>query len=293
MPVIVNTNVQSLIAQRNLNSATNSLNTATQRLSTGLRINKAGDDAAGLFISKGLESQLRGAQQCQTNIGLANNVLQIAEGDLGSIQDNVMRIKDLATQAANGIYSTDARSAMIQEVTARLDEINRVAMCSNFNGMHLLDGSDTTLSNLRIQVGPNSDPTGNALTIKNVFVDSKATALGLFLTGGKGTATTTINTVFKTASAAAQYIQTCADTLNNLSSKRAAIGAIQSRLQMTSDGLATSIENLSAAKSTIMDTDIAATTADYTRAQILQNISASMLTQANMAPQVALSLLPR
>ena len=141
MSVIVNTNVQSLVSQRNLSSATSALNKSTTRLSTGKKINSAVDDAAGLFVAKGLESQLSGSQQCQTNIALGVNVLQIAEGDLINIQDNVQRVKDLCTQAASGIYSDSARTAMQDEINARVAEIGRIAGSSNFNGIKLLDGT--------------------------------------------------------------------------------------------------------------------------------------------------------
>ncbi len=287
MPVIVNTNVQSLVAQRHLSHSTTSLATATQRLSTGLKINRAADDAAGLFIAKGLESQLRGSQQCQTNIALGINVLQIAEGDLTTIQENVMRIKDLTTQAANGVYSTAARLAMANEVKARIEEIDRISKASTFNGKHLLDGTDDDLKDgLRLQVGAGSPADANAIIIKGVFDDaSDAKGIGIIADA------TTVDTAFASASASALYIATCEKALDNVSAKRASIGVVQSRLEMTAESLAVTIENVSAAKSTIMDTDVAATTSEYTRAQILQQIGTSMLTQANAAPQIALSLL--
>ncbi len=289
MAVIVNTNVQSLIAQRNLSQATNGLADATQRLSTGLKINKAADDAAGLFIAKGLESQLRGSQQCQTNISLGVNVLQIAEGDLTTIQDNVMRIKDLATQAANGVYSTASRTAMANEVNARVAEIDRVSKASTFNGMSLLDGNSNLANGLRLQVGAGSGADANSINVTGVFGKSDADGIGL-----KGTESATaaaVTKAFASASASAAYIKTCEDALTNISTKRSNIGVAQSRLEMASQGLSTTIENVSAAKSTVMDTDVAATTSDYTKNQILQQISSAMLTQANSAPSIALSLI--
>ncbi len=286
MGVIVNTNVQSLIAQRNLTKSTNGLADATQRLSTGLKINKAADDAAGLFIAKGLESQLRGSQQCQTNIALGVNVLQIAEGDLTTIQDNVMRIKDLTTQAANGVYSTASREAMANEVKARVEEIDRVSKASTFNGINLLDGKSNLLTDgLRLQVGAGSPSDANSITVKDVFTDSSAKGIGLAANS------TAIDDAFATATASAAFIAVCEKSLVDLSTKRANIGVAQSRLEMASEALATTIENVSAAKSTIMDTDVAATTSDYTKNQILQQISSAMLTQANQAPSIALSLI--
>ena len=311
MAVIVNTNVQSLIAQKNLSNSTNAMNTATKRLSTGMKINNAVDDAAGLFIAKGLETQLSGSKQCQTNLSLGVNVLQIAEGDLSTIQDNIMRIKDLATQASNGVYSTSAQKAMSDEVEARLAEINRVAAASNFNGMELF--TENAPEEMRLQVGAGSDAAANSITIEGVFgslvtsaavgggglgLDGTVTfganfkdAAGVQFKNKNNEAIDSIEKLFQSATACAIYIQKCEDAINEISEKRSNIGVIQSRLEMASQGLATTIENISAAKSTIMDTDIAATTAEYTQKQILQQISSSMLLQAIQAPSVALSLL--
>ena len=310
MSVIVNTNVQSLVSQRNLSSATNALNKSTQRLSTGKKINSAVDDAAGLFVAKGLESQLSGSQQCQTNIALGINVLQIAEGDLVNIQDNVQRIKDLATQAASGIYSSQARSAMQDEITARMSEIDRIAASSNFNGISLLNGNAALNAGLTIQVGAGSG-TNDSINITGVF--GAATCAGLELdklqdadiadkylaVSGAGNQTVTGNQDkgaattldVHTVQAARGTVKTCETVLNTITDRRSKLGVAQARLESASAGLATTIENLSAAKSTIMDTDIAAETSNYTKQQILQQISSSVLTQANQAPSIALSLM--
>ena len=281
MSVIVNTNVQSMIARRNFDHATKALNTATERLSTGVKINHASDDAAGLFVAKGLETQLSGSEQCQTNIALAINVLEIAEGDLATISDNIARIKDLATQAATGIYSSGSRIAMQEEIDGRLAEITRIAQSSSFNGFNLLDGNATLAAGLRIQVGHGSDPATNSITIQNVFVASTADDIGL----QAGVISVS------TADVSANTIQYCADALDLVTRRRTNIGVVQSRLEMTADGLATSIEHLASTKSTIMDTDIGKETAELTKQQILQQISTSVLVQANQAPSIALSLM--
>ena len=282
MAIIVNTNVQSMVAQRNLTHATNGLNNATERLSTGLKINRASDDAAGLYIATGLESQLSGLEQCQTNIQLGINVLNIAEGDLTTIQDNIMRIKDLATQAANGTYSTSARSAIASEIDARIAEIDRIASASNFNGIQLLTGSSNMGTNgLVIHVG--SGNSGNDAITVNSSVFSNGTHTGIGLTWDKATSVSSVAN-------ANTFISTCEAALTNVTDKRTSIGVAQSRLEMAAEGLATTIENVSSAKSTIMDTDVASEVADYTKHQILQQISTSILTQANQAPSVALSL---
>ena len=340
MSVIVNTNVQSLIAQRNLTASTNALSNATLQLSTGLKINHAADDAAGLFIAKGLEAQLSGSQQCQTNIALGINVLQIAEGDLITIQDNVLRIKDLATQAASGVYSTTARGAMQAEIESRLEEIDRLAAASTFNGFNLLDGNAILEDGLRLQVGAGSNSDINSINVKGVFgssmtwdffLSNKKAENGNYLDGngnivyqkdGDNYKDKNGNVVFEksgnnyidkrtgetisgsnieaklrmvlstsTAAVAANAIQNCEEALTMLTTRRSNLGVAQARLEMASEGLATTIENISQAKSTIMDTDVAKTTSEYTKAQILQQISSSVLTQANQAPQIALSLM--
>lgn len=281
MSVIVNTNVQSLIAQRNLGHSTDKLSKATERLSTGAKINHASDDAAGLFIAKGLEAQLSGSMQCKTNIALAINVLQIAEGDLSTIQDNIVRIKDLATQAASGVYSSASRNAIQSEIDFRLQEIDRIATSSSFNGFTLLDGNSALTNGLRIQVGCGSDDTRNAVTISSVFVSCKTTDIGL----------DTANVSVSTAAISAATIQFCEDAFNEITQRRTNIGVAQSRLEMAGEGLTTTIENISSAKSTIMDTDVAETTAEYTKQQILQQLSTAVLLQANQASQIALTLM--
>jgi len=281
MSVIVNTNVQSLVSQRNLTAATNALNKSTQRLSTGVKINSAADDAAGLFVAKGLESQLSGSEQCQTNIALGINVLQIAEGDLVNIQDNVSRVKDLATQASSGIYSSAARTAMQEEITARLAEIDRIASASNFNGINLLNGNSNLASGMKIQVGAGSDAATNSINITGVFNNATSTGLGF----------TEETQKVDTIDHALATVAKCEDVLSTITTRRSSLGVAQARLEMASNGLATTIENISAAKATIMDTDIAAETSNYTKQQILQQISASILTQANQAPSIALSLM--
>ena len=282
MSIIVNTNVQSMVAQKNLTQATNGLNKATTRLSTGLRINNAADDAAGLYIATNLQSQISGLEQCKTNIALGMNVLSIAEGDLTTIQNNIMRIKDLATQAASGTYSTSARNAIADEIQARMDEIDRVAGASNFNGIKLFNTDGLGTSGLTIHVGA-SNTSNDAITVnKDVFKSAGHDNLSLSWT--KATSVATV-------SAANTFIATCETALTNVTDRRTAIGVAQSRLEMSGESLATTIENVSSAKSTIMDTDVASEVATYTRQQILQQITTSILTQANQSPSIALSLL--
>ena len=286
MSIIVNTNVESMVAQKNLTQATNGLNKATTRLSTGLRINNAADDAAGLYIATNLQAQISGLEQCKTNISLGLNVLSIAEGDLTTIQNNIMRIKDLATQAASGTYSSSARNAIADEIDARVQEINRVAGASNFNGIKLFSSSGLGANGLVLHVGNGSDTDtekNNSITVAS-SVFSAADNTNISLSWDKDTSV-------KTVTAANTFISTCETALTNITNRRTAIGVAQSRLEMAGEGLSTTLENVSAAKSTIMDTDVASEVATYTRQQILQQITTSILTQANQSPSIALSLL--
>ena len=283
MAIIVNTNMSALKTQANLNSATNTLNTSLNRMSTGLKINSAADDAAGMFVASNLNTQIRGSKIAQSNVATGINVLQTAEGDFGVIEDNLLRIRDLATQAANGVYDQKSLTAMEDEVKARVDEINRIAKSSNFNGLNLLDGSiaKTDPSGLRLQVGANSATETNAIYVApEVFDSASAQALGLYGANSVNNFTS-IEEAFEFASTAAKFIADVDVALQNVTTRKATIGAVQNRLNSAADSLVTTIENATSAKSTIMDADIAEESANYTKAQILQQTSATLLVQAN------------
>ncbi len=293
MAIIVNTNMSALKTQANLNNATNSLNTALNRMSTGLKINSAADDAAGMFVASNLNTQIRGSKVAQSNVATGINVLQTAEGDFGVIEDNLLRIRDLATQAANGVYDEKSLTAMEDEVKARVEEINRIAKSSNFNGLNLLDGSiaKTDPSGLRLQVGANSATETNAIYVApEVFDNASAQALGLYGANSVNNFTS-IEEAFEFASTAAKFIADVDVALQNVTTRKATIGAVQNRLNSAADSLVTTIENATSAKSTIMDADIAEESANYTKAQILQQTSATLLVQANQLPSLALNLI--
>ena len=306
MAIIVNTNITALKTQKNLTNATNGLNQALERMSTGYKINKAADDAAGLYVATGLNTQIRGSKVAQNNVETGNNVLSIMEGDLDVILDNLNRIRDLSVQAANSVYSEDAMTAMADEVKQRLAEINRVSEASNFNGLNLLNG-DSKLSEqgLRLQVGANADEAGNCIKIEpEFFAKLNSSTLGAKTTEGiqgdsgitaanglsGGANFENVTAAFASASAAAQYINMLDTAINDISNKKATIGATMNRLDAAASSLTTTIENNTAAKSTIMDADIAAEAAEYTKAQILQQTSSALLVQANALPQIAISL---
>lgn len=303
MAIIVNTNISALKTRTNLNNATNSLNQALERMSTGYKINSAKDDAAGLYVATGLETQIRGSKVALNNISTGNNVLQTVEGDLDAILDNLNRIRDLATQAANSVYDTDAMNAMKQETDARIAEIERISLASNFNGLQLLaGGNDLETNGMRLQVGANANADANAIVIDGeIFQKTDATELGKGVVagdlngGGVITAGMSVSeaadVAFEKTTTAADFIAVLDDAIDTISSRKSTIGAMMNRLESAEASLTTTIENATAAKSTIMDADIAEESAEYTKQQILQQTSSALLVQANNLPSLALNLI--
>jgi flagellin len=274
------------LVQRSLGNATENVNKSLERLSTGYRINRAADDAAGLTISEALKSQARGSAVAASNAQAGVNLLQTAEGDLAIIQDNLQRVRDLAIQAANGTNATTERAAIQSEVQQRISEISRIANSSAFNAIKLLDGSQTTIS---IQIGANFDATAislNSLTIGSPLQRADATSLGI-----NGTSSTYLATFFSTGLKASSYISKIDTAIASISSRRSSIGSYQNRLESTIQSLAVKRENMLASESRIRDVDVAKEAASFTKNQILQQASASLLAQANQAPSIALSLI--
>jgi flagellin len=382
MAATINTNVQSLNAQRNLSTSQNSLSTSMQRLSSGLRINSAKDDAAGLAISERMSTQVRGLNQASRNANDGISLAQTAEGALSAIGNNLQRIRELAVQSRNATNSSDDRAALQKEVSQLKGEIGRVANQTAFNGTKLLDGSFTSQA---FQVGANQGQTINIAAIANANIDqlgtwttpssaamtgaaasaftavtagdikinginigavaaggaapaqganvaaainamsvetgvtatadsgglvtlTSANAFTLALSGTATTATTGLtagsatvtpgtaqtgflNLDISTTAGADNAILAMDAALNTVNSARADLGAIQNRFSAVVENLSMSAENLSAAKSRIMDADFAAETANLSRAQILQQAGTAMVAQANQLPQGVLSLL--
>ena len=279
MAIIVNTNMNALNTRSHLNNATIGLSRSLERISSGLKVNRAKDDAADLDMATKINSQIRGSSVAQDNIALGRDIVQAAEGDLNTILDHLNRVRDLAVQASNGIYDSNGLAAIQAEVTARWEEIDRVANASNFNGMKLL-AKTGSISEVRLQVGANSDAAVNMIKVMGVFGDTTSeTGLGIKNTNA-----------FKGATAAAQYIGTIDNAINSISTKRSTIGAIVNRLDSADASLTTTIENAIAAKSTLIDADIATESMEFTRNQILQQTSTALLSQANQLPAIALSL---
>ena len=273
MPQIINTNIMSLNAQRNLNSSQNALATSVQRLSSGLRVNSAKDDAAGLAIAERMNSQIRGMNVAARNANDGISMAQTAEGALGEMGNMLQRMRELSVQAANGTLSEDDRANLTQELSQLGAEIERTMEVTKFNSTEVFN----LTANLSFQVGANKDETIEIESGDFDMADITAAAQ-LDISGADPT----------NAADAIEAIDTALDTLNG---QRAIWGAVQNRFESAISTLQVSAENQSAARSRIMDTDYAAETAALTRSQVLQQAGTAMLAQANSMPNSVLSLL--
>jgi flagellin len=274
MALAVNTNVSSLNAQRQLVNSGGALDTAYKRLSSGFRINSAADDAAGLQISNRLTSQVNGLNQAISNANDGISVAQVAEGAMDEITTALQRIRVLAVQSQNGINSSSDRVALQKEVSALKTEISRIAQNTQFGGVDLLKGDYSS----KFLVGANAG--------QNISVNLSRTG------GGYGASGLSINKLsVSSVSGASAALASIDSAIKVVDGARADLGAIQNRFQSTIRNLSNIVENVSAARSRIKDTDFAKETAELTRAQILQQASTTILSQANTRPQTALSLL--
>jgi flagellin len=273
MPQIINTNIMSLNSQRNLNMSQAAMSTAVQRLSSGLRVNSAKDDAAGLAIAERMSAQVRGMNVAIRNANDAISLAQVAEGALGKVGDMLQRMRELAVQSANATNGAGDRSNLDAEFQELGAEITRVLGNTKFNGLAIVGADAGTQT---FQVGANSSDTIDVTTVR---LDNNASITA---------ATSTDVTSASNATAAIDLIDTALTTVND---ERALYGATQNRFESVISGLQINVENQTAARSRIVDADYAAETAALTRAQILQQAGVAMLAQANAAPQSVLSLL--
>ncbi|RUR56548.1 flagellin [Vreelandella populi] len=292
---VINTNITSMIGQNNLRSSQSMLAQAQERLSSGLRINSAKDDAAGQAIANKMTAQIKGMDQASRNASDGISLVQTMEGGLDQINDNLQRIRELAVQGANDTNTADDRAAITTEINERLAEIDRVAGSNNFNGTNLLNvDSGSTTGALNIQVGANTD-SEDVISVSRI----NATTSGLGLVTGSSGALTTASgaTTLTGASGAVTHgdFQNLIDAVDastkTLDTSRATLGATLNRFDSVIDNLATTKTNLSEARSRIEDADYAVEVSNMTRANILQQAGTSMLAQANQTPQSVLSLL--
>lgn len=275
MGLTINNNISAMNAHRVLQGTQGDMSRSMERLSSGLRINRAADDAAGLAVSENMRSQIRGQQVASRNAQDGVSLVQVADGALGNVGDMLQRVRDLAVQASNGTLTDSQRSNLDAEVQQVLTEINAVGTQTDFNGIKILAGSvSTAASAVTLQVGANGGQT-IAFTIGTV----STTALGV-----SGIAVST-------AASASAAIASIDSAIGTVTTNRANLGAIQNRLEQTIGRLGIMSENVQAAESRIRDADMAQEMIKFTKTQILSQSGMSMLAQANSAPQSVLSLL--
>ena len=281
MSQVINTNLMSLNAQRNLHTNTSALSTAVQRLSSGLRVNSAKDDAAGLAIAERMNTQVRGMNVAIRNANDGISLAQTAEAALGQVGEMAQRMRELAIQSANATNTGADRANLNAEYQQLAAEITRTIASTSFNGLNILAGGAGTLA---FQVGAGADPTSNAITITTTDLSTNAAVTNV-TTG----ATANINDVAN-ATAAMTNLETL---INMVTTERATYGAAQNRFESVISNLQVAVESQTAARSRIMDADFAAETAAMTRAQVLQQAGTAMLAQANQMPNTVLQLLQR
>ena len=286
MPQTINTNISSLNAQRNLNTSQSALSTSMQRLSSGLRVNSAKDDAAGMAIAERMTTQVRGMNAAVRNANDGISMAQTAEGSLGKVADALQRMRELSVQAANATNSDSDKDSLDKEFGELAKEVQRVLASTSFNGKNILGAEAGSMS---FQVGANTSP-DNVIDIATSDLTADATIVAVAGTDINGTTRATIDSTTAIADihTVIENIDAAIDTVNNT---RATLGASQSRFESVISNLQVSVESQTAARSRIMDADFAAETAAMSRAQILQQAGNAMVAQANQLPQQVLRLL--
>lgn len=287
MAINIRTNLPALTAQRNLDASSNKLNTSYQRLSSGLRINRASDDAAGLAIAEGLKANSSTATVAIRNANDGISVITIADQAVSQIGNVLNRMAELATQSSNGVVDNTQRSALQNEFSALQSEIERIAVTTKFNGLALLNGAQ----DITFQVGFDGQSTSQ---LAYGAVDVRLQGMGLAATGSSSATYSIIgNTEVDAQSASRAALDAIQTALTSVNQKRGTLGALESRLEVTITNLQVARENFKAAESRIRDVDVATEAAELTRLNILQQAGASILAQANQTPQLALQLLGR
>ena len=287
--MIINHNMSAMYANRILKNRGQDVNKDIEKLASGMRINRGGDDASGLAVSEKMRTQIRGLNQAGRNIENAVSFIQTTEGYLGETQDILHRIRELSVQSANGIYTPEDRMQIQVEVSQLVDEVNRIASHAQFNGMNMLTGrfanpatGGTDQFQMYFQVGANMDQR------KRAFIGTM-TAEALKLVNAQGAQGEMVS--ISTPDRANQTIGIVDEALRTVSKQRADLGAYQNRFEMAAKGVAVAAENMQAAESQIRDTDMAAQMVEYVKNQILTQAGSAMLAQANLKSQSVLQIL--
>jgi flagellin len=286
MSLSILTNTSAMQTQISLNNSSDAVSTAMQRLSSGLRINSAADDAAGYAISQGLTSQVNGLQQASQNVSDATSMVQTADSALNNVQSMLQRVSELAVQYQNGDLSSTDKTDIQDEVNQLTQEIGRQQGSVQFNGIHLLDGTAGAKSNgvVTFQVGPAATDT-LAVSFQDVETQINVNNNSAFSWGAAASG----GTVFNLGSTGA--VSAISTAINNISSLAATLGAVQNRLQYTASAISTTQENMSSSLSSIQDVNMASEMTTLTQQQVLQQAGTAMLAQANSQPQLVLKLI--
>lgn len=287
MAINIRTNLPALVGQRNVSASTDRLNQSYQRLASGLRINKASDDAAGLSIAENLRSESTLATVAIRNANDAISVIAIADQAIGQVSSILNRLSELAQQSASGVYDTTQRSALQNEFTALTSEIERIAVTTQFNGIDLLSNGQ----NITFQVGFD----GSSLSqLSYNGVNATLQAMGLAAAGSSAASFSISGTTIEAAQSASRLaLGAISDAIQSVNRNRGTLGALESRLNTSINNLQVARENFKAAESQIRDLDVASEAAELTRVNILQQAGAAVLAQANQQPSIALQLLGR
>ena len=302
MALTINTNISSLVAQKNLTNATSSLNKAIERMSTGYKINHAGDNAAGYSISRNWETQLSSLDVAADNAATGADMMSTLEDHYSLISTHLQRVRDLTEQAANGTYGSSSLKAIRSEINARLEEVDRIAKNCEFNGQHLMDES---MGAIKLQVGLYSNSDSQIELKADLFKKAEVGELFKKYSKGDGSTDDSLSTREAVANACTGYdkdgdpvsadpaamLNKIDNVIKELSNRTTTLGAAQNRIDSAIESIAVQSENITSSLSTLRDADISKESSNYIKAQILQQASATLLSTANQSPSIALNLI--
>ena len=284
MALTINTNLSSMIVQSNLSKATSSLNNAIERMTTGYKINHASDNAAGYSITRNWETQLGSLDVAADNAATGADMMTTLEDTYSLVSSHLQRVRDLTEQAANGTYGSDSLKAIKSEITARLDEVDRIAANCEFNGLKMMDGS---MGDINLQVGLYSSADSQITLDASLF--EKGDIKSLF--GEEKADVAEKCAGLKEGTAASSMLDKIDEVINEISGRVTTLGAAQNRIESAVESIGVQTENITSSLSTLRDADVAEESSNYIKAQILQQASATLLATANQTPSIALNLL--
>ena len=289
MALTINTNISALVAQGNLTKATSNLNKAIERMTTGYKINHAGDNAAGFSIARNWETQLGSLDVAADNAATGADMLTTLEDTYTLVTSHLQRVRDLTEQAANGTYGSQSLKAIQSEITARLEEIDRISANCEFNGLNMMDGS--IRNDIALQVGLYGDADSRITLKKELFLASDVNTLFSKNIDTVAQDCAGIGSDGKVKGGQAAMLAEIDNVINNISSRVTTLGAAQNRIESATESIAVQTENITSSLSTLRDADIAEESSNFIQAQILQQAAATLLSTANQTPSIALNLL--